>query len=320
MKIITISREFGSGGRELGHRLAELLGVPCYDQALIDLAAARQGIDPSQVERIPRQEIPICYALTAGRRFEAPPTAEPSLRTAVAQQEVLRRLARQGGLRHRGPVCRRDPAGAGAAECLCPRGAPGQAGPVRRPRPGGRADNRGGAPAADAADRQGPGGLPGAVRRRQVGQQRGLPPVRQHHRAGDRQPGRGPGGLCGALVLPVDPCRPAPCARTGRPAWGGAADRPGQRRKNAGNSPGRSPPLPPAGPSRRTVSGMPAHFPAVKKPHWERRTARRRCFRLRARLSAHPGCRLGGFCCFVLSGQVSAVDGHHDAVDIVRRI
>ena len=67
MKIITISREFGSGGRELGHRLAELLGVPCYDQALIDLAAARQGIDPSQVERIPRQEIPICYALTAGR-------------------------------------------------------------------------------------------------------------------------------------------------------------------------------------------------------------------------------------------------------------
>ena len=95
MKIITISREFGSGGRELGHRLAELLGVPCYDQALIDLAAARQGIDPSQVERIPRQEIPICYALTAGRRFEAPPAAEPSLRTAVAQQEVLRRLARQ---------------------------------------------------------------------------------------------------------------------------------------------------------------------------------------------------------------------------------
>ena len=27
MKIITISREFGSGGRELGHRLADLLGI-----------------------------------------------------------------------------------------------------------------------------------------------------------------------------------------------------------------------------------------------------------------------------------------------------
>ena len=45
MKILVV----GSGGRELGHRLAELLGVPCYDQALIDLVAARQGIDPSQL-------------------------------------------------------------------------------------------------------------------------------------------------------------------------------------------------------------------------------------------------------------------------------
>ena len=72
MKIITISREFGSGGRELGHRLADLLGIPCYDEALIRAAAERQGIDPSQVERISRQEIPICYALTAGRRLAAP--------------------------------------------------------------------------------------------------------------------------------------------------------------------------------------------------------------------------------------------------------
>ena len=96
MKIITISREFGSGGRELGHRLADLLGIPCYDEALIREAAERQGIDPSQVERISRQEIPICYALTAGRRLAAPPAVEPSLRAAVAQQEVLRRLAKQG--------------------------------------------------------------------------------------------------------------------------------------------------------------------------------------------------------------------------------
>ena len=42
-------------------------------------------------------------------------------------------------------------------------------------------------------------------------------------------------------------------------------------------------------------SGPGSIAPAVKKPHWERRTARRRCFRLRARLSAHPACSLGGF-------------------------
>ena len=38
-KIITISREFGSGGREIGHRLSERLGIPFYDKQLIKMAA-----------------------------------------------------------------------------------------------------------------------------------------------------------------------------------------------------------------------------------------------------------------------------------------
>lgn len=44
MRIITISREFGSGGRELGKRLAENLGIPCYDHEIIDMIAERNGI------------------------------------------------------------------------------------------------------------------------------------------------------------------------------------------------------------------------------------------------------------------------------------
>lgn len=38
-KVITISREYGSGGRELGVRLAEELGIPFYDKELISIAA-----------------------------------------------------------------------------------------------------------------------------------------------------------------------------------------------------------------------------------------------------------------------------------------
>jgi len=38
-KVITISREFGSGGRELGMKLAERLGLPFYDKDLISLSA-----------------------------------------------------------------------------------------------------------------------------------------------------------------------------------------------------------------------------------------------------------------------------------------
>lgn len=38
-KVITISREFGSGGRELGVKLAERLNIPFYDKELIHMAA-----------------------------------------------------------------------------------------------------------------------------------------------------------------------------------------------------------------------------------------------------------------------------------------
>ena len=39
MKIITISREFGSGGRELGKRLADTLGFAYYDREIISAIA-----------------------------------------------------------------------------------------------------------------------------------------------------------------------------------------------------------------------------------------------------------------------------------------
>lgn len=42
-KIITISRQFGSGGRTIGKELAEKLGIPCYDHELIDKVAQESG-------------------------------------------------------------------------------------------------------------------------------------------------------------------------------------------------------------------------------------------------------------------------------------
>lgn len=43
-KVISISREFGSGGREIGFRLAKKLGIPFYDKELIEMAAADSNI------------------------------------------------------------------------------------------------------------------------------------------------------------------------------------------------------------------------------------------------------------------------------------
>jgi len=52
MKIITISREFGSGGRELGKRLADLLAFDYYDKEIIGAVAANKGLDTDYTETI----------------------------------------------------------------------------------------------------------------------------------------------------------------------------------------------------------------------------------------------------------------------------
>ena len=49
-KIITISREFGSGGRTIGHMVAQRLGIPFYDKELVDQIAVESGFAPKFVE------------------------------------------------------------------------------------------------------------------------------------------------------------------------------------------------------------------------------------------------------------------------------
>ncbi len=49
-KIITISREFGSGGRTIGREVAKRLGIPFYDKELVDQIAVESGFAPQFVE------------------------------------------------------------------------------------------------------------------------------------------------------------------------------------------------------------------------------------------------------------------------------
>lgn len=48
--IITISREFGSGGRSIGRAVAEKLGIPFYDKELVEQIAVESGFAPKFVE------------------------------------------------------------------------------------------------------------------------------------------------------------------------------------------------------------------------------------------------------------------------------
>ena len=48
-KIVTISRQYGSGRRYIGENLAKAMGVPCYDEKLIDMVAKESGFAQSFV-------------------------------------------------------------------------------------------------------------------------------------------------------------------------------------------------------------------------------------------------------------------------------
>lgn len=50
--VITIGRQFGSGGHEIGQKVAKELGIPCYDRALIDMASQKLGVDQYDLEQV----------------------------------------------------------------------------------------------------------------------------------------------------------------------------------------------------------------------------------------------------------------------------
>ncbi|MCL2567988.1 MAG: cytidylate kinase-like family protein [Oscillospiraceae bacterium] len=53
--VITISRQYGSGGREIGASVAERLSISCYDKTLLQLAAEQSGLSPEFIEKTEEQ-------------------------------------------------------------------------------------------------------------------------------------------------------------------------------------------------------------------------------------------------------------------------
>ena len=49
--IVSLGRQFGSGGQQTGKRLAEILGIEYYDKKLIDEVAISNGMDPEYIAR-----------------------------------------------------------------------------------------------------------------------------------------------------------------------------------------------------------------------------------------------------------------------------
>lgn len=99
--VITISRQFGSGGREIGKRLAELLDIPFYDKELIEMAAKESGVDEELFEDEEYRTSRGFYLFGAiGYTLGSPITSigELSLndRLFLIQSETIENLASQG--------------------------------------------------------------------------------------------------------------------------------------------------------------------------------------------------------------------------------
>lgn len=64
---ITIGRQYGSGGKEIGMRLGELLGFRVYDKDLLFMAAQKNGINPDALRRVEEKATnSLLYTLAMG--------------------------------------------------------------------------------------------------------------------------------------------------------------------------------------------------------------------------------------------------------------
>ena len=96
--VITIERQYGSGGRDVGHRVAELMGAKCYDQDLIVMAAKRSGISEEALARADEEaSSSLLYTLAMGASMiytNTTPMAVPiNDALFIAQSEIIRELS-----------------------------------------------------------------------------------------------------------------------------------------------------------------------------------------------------------------------------------
>ena len=96
--IITISREFGSGGREIGEKLAKKLGLNFFDKEIIDKVANDSGLSPEFIEKEEQTfSNSILFNLaTSGGQFGVGGTSMVD-KIFVAQSKAIKEFAKQGG-------------------------------------------------------------------------------------------------------------------------------------------------------------------------------------------------------------------------------
>ncbi len=95
--IITVSRQFGSGGREVGKRLADALNLDYYDKELVTQIAEHTDLNEGYVSSVLENGGFRHYAFTFGRSMPfATATPAPVTDVLVAQQKIIKAIGQKG--------------------------------------------------------------------------------------------------------------------------------------------------------------------------------------------------------------------------------
>lgn len=95
-KIITISREFGSGGKEVGKRLADELEIAYYDEEIITKLAKETGMSEEYIQNISEKGI-YPQSFNFGRTFTRFGVLQSNqTEILVKQQEIIKKIAEKG--------------------------------------------------------------------------------------------------------------------------------------------------------------------------------------------------------------------------------
>lgn len=98
--IITIGRQYGSGGRELGEKLAEKLGYKFYDQELVEMAAEKSNMHASILQQADEKPTnSLLYSIVTGMesRFLSPYYELPiNDKLFIEQSNIIKSLGQEG--------------------------------------------------------------------------------------------------------------------------------------------------------------------------------------------------------------------------------
>lgn len=95
-KVITIGRQFGSGGHTIGEAVAKQLGIPCYDKEMLNRIAAETGFSPEYIEKASEyasSNSSLLWNLVIGNKSGVIPNENPSDVIYFAQAKIIRELA-----------------------------------------------------------------------------------------------------------------------------------------------------------------------------------------------------------------------------------